>query len=205
MLNVLERWSPTLFLVAGVVLVVYSAFHGLEAFFDMDYPMVRDDIVRPIGYILGFAAVLGLYPKLASRSPRLARLGAVFTALAVVGWFISGFLAPTRGLAMHLGVETPAWLSAFGILIALGFLVGLPSFGVASLRTDVYSRTVSLLLLAPIIVMAANFAIVGGGYTSPLARFVVSSGDALIILAIGLALRTGGRPTDHPEPQPMEA
>lgn len=191
----LSSWSPTLFLAAGAILLVYSAFHGLEAFFDIDYPMIRDGIIRPVGYMLGFVALLGLYPTLANRSPKLARLGAVFTALALVGWFVSGFLAPSRGLAMHLGVELPAWLGAFGILIALGFLIGFPSFGVASLRTNVYSRRVGLLLLAPILVMAANFAIVGGGYTSPLGRLVVSSGDALIILAIGVALSsTEGSP-----------
>lgn len=202
--EVLERWSPTLFLVAGAILVVYAAFHGMEAFLDMDYAMVRDGIIRPVGYILGFVAVLGLYPKLAGRSPKLASLGAILTALAVVGWFVSGFLGPTRGLAMHLGVETPGWINAFGILIALGFLVGLPAFGIASLRAKVYPKTVGLLLLAPILVMVANFVIVGGGFTSPFWRFVVSSGDALIILTLGIALRTGRMPTGRAERQPTE-
>lgn len=200
----LDGKSSTLFLVGGAILVVYAAFHGMEAFLDMDYPMVRDGIIRPVGYILGFVAVLGLYPKLAGRSPKLARLGVIITGLAVVGWFVSGFLGPTRGLAMHLGVDTPGWLNAFGILIALGFLVGLPSFGIASLRTEVYSKSVGLLLLAPILVMVVNFAIVGGGFTSPFWRFVVSIGDALIILALGVALRTGGMQTRRAEPQPID-
>lgn len=200
----LDGKSPRLFLVAGAILVVYATLHGMEAFLDMSYPMVRDGIIRPVGYVLGFVAVLGLYPTLADRSPKLARVGAVFTTLGAVGWFVTGFVGSSRGLAAHLGMDPPAWLGVFGLAIAFGFLVGFPSFGVASLRTDVYSRTIGLLLLAPLVVMAVNFSIVFGGYTSPLGRFIVSAGDALIVLGLGIVLGTEKAPTGRAESRPME-
>jgi hypothetical protein len=109
-----------LVLVAGAVLVIYAALHGLEAFMDVAYPMVRDGIIRPIGYVLGFVALLGLYPKAVDRSPKLARAGAVFAVLGAVGWFVTGF----ESLAEHAGADPPAWLGAFGLLILLGFVLG---------------------------------------------------------------------------------
>lgn len=202
----LDGKSPTLLLVAGGILVVYAVLHGMEAFLDSGYPMVRDGIVRPIGYVIGFVGVLGLYPSLADRSPKLARVGAIFTSLGAVGWFVSGFVGSSRGLAAHLGMDPPAWLGAFGLLIMLGFVVGFPSFGVASLRTGVYSRTVGLVLLAPIVVMATNVAFVAGEFVDvAVGRFVVSTGDALIVLALGVVLRTGSAPTGSADPRPAEA
>lgn len=202
----LDGKSPLLFLVGGGLLVVYAILHGMEAFLDIAFPMVRDGIIRPIGYIIGFVGVLGLYPALVNRSPKLARTGAIFTALGVVGWFVSGFIGSSRGLAAHLGMDPPAWLGVFGLLIALGFVIGLPAFGVATLRTRVFSRAVGIILLAPLVVMAANVAFVAGEFVDlAVGRFVVSAGDALIILALGIALRTERTPTRHPDPQPVDA
>lgn len=204
-LKSLERWSPTLFLVSGAILVVYAMLHGLEAFLDIEYPMVRDGILRPVGYIIGFVALLGLYPRLADRSPKLARVGAVFTALGAVGWFVSGIIGSSRGLAAHLGFDPPAWLGVFGLLIMLGFLVGFPSFGIACLRTEAYPRIVGLILLAPIIVMAVNVGVVAGDILDlAIGRTVVSAGDALIILAVGFALETEAVPVGRAEPGPTE-
>lgn len=201
----LDRGSPTLLLVGGGILVVYAILHGMEAFLDMSYPMVRDGIIRPVGYIIGFVGVIGLYPSLGDRSSKLAGVGAIFTSLGAVGWFVSGFVGSSRGLAAHLGMDPPAWLGAFGLLIALGFVFGFPALGVASLRTGVYSRSVGLLLLAPLVVMAANVAFVAGEFVDlAVGRFVVSTGDALIILALGILLSIEGVPTDRAELRPAE-
>lgn len=204
-LTSLERRAPILFLVSGTILIAYAALHGLAAFADVRYPMIRDGIVRPIGYALGFLALLGLYPALADRSPTLARVGATFTVLGTVGWLVDGFVGSSRGLAAHLGYTPPAWLGVFGLLIALGFVVGFPAFGVASLRTGQYPRTVGLLLLAPLLVMATNVAVVMGDFVDvATGRFLVSTGDALIILAVGVVLHFETVPTGHTEPGPAE-
>jgi len=200
MLAPLEKWSPRLFLVAGAVLVIYAALHRLEAFMDVAYPMVRDGIIRPIGYVLGFVALLGLYPKAVDRSPKLARAGAVFAVLGAVGWFVTGF----ESLAEHAGADPPARLGAFGLLILLGFVLGYLSVSVASRRADSLSRITGIMLLTPILVVVVNLVIAATGYTSPEGRFVVSSGFAVAHLAIGLSLRTEEVPTGRTEPRPIE-
>lgn len=199
-----EPWSGTLFLVAGALSVVYATLWGLVAFAGIDYPILRDVVFRIPGYVIGFVALVGLYPSLADRSPKLAAIGAVFGALGAVGWLVDGLAGTSRSLAAYLGTEPPAWLGAFGILILLGFVLGHLSFGVASIRTDVYSRAVGVALLTPLVVVVVNLGIVAAGLTSPEGRFVVSSGFAIAHLAIGFALRTDGLPIGRANPQPAE-
>jgi hypothetical protein len=96
---------------------------------------------------------------------------------------------------VYLGIEPPAWLGAFALLIILGFVVGHLCVGVASLRTDIYPRLVGLTLLTPILVMAMNFSIVAAGLTSPGGRFLVAIGFALAHLAIGVSLSSAEKQT----------
>lgn len=197
----IERWSTTLFLVAGALGLVYTAFWGFVAFAGADYPILRDVVFRLAAYVVASVALLGLYPSLADESPKLARAGAVFAGLSVVGWLADGLLGTSRSLAVYLGATPPAWLGAFGILILLGFVLGFPSFGVASLRTDVYSQTVGLALLTPLLVTAMNIGIVFAGMTSPEARALVSLGYATSHLAIGFSLRNQKLPTNSGAPE----
>lgn len=197
----LERWSPTLFLVAGGLLVIHAGHHGLEAFAGLEYPLHHELPFGVVGMILGFVALLGLYPKLAGRSPKLARAGAVLAGLGILGWVAIG----AGALAEELGTEPPAWLEAFGILIIGGVVLAYLAYGVASLLTDVVSRATGLALLAPPLVMVVNVAIATSGYGSPTGQFVVSSGFALAHLGIWGALRTEDGRTDHVEPAPETA
>jgi hypothetical protein len=200
----LERWSPTLFLVAGALGLVYTALWGLVAFVGVEYPILRDVVFRVQSYVVGSVALLGLYPSLADGRPKLARGGGVFAALAVVGLLVDGLVGASRSLAVYLGAEPPAWIAAFGLLILLGFVVGFPAFGVASLRTGVHSRIAGLALLTPVFVTAMNLGIVAAGLTSPTARFLVSGGYALAHLAIGVAIRTGSVTANRTDTRPAE-
>lgn len=197
----LERWSPTLFLVAGGLLMVHAGHHGLEAFAGLEYPMHHELPFGVVGMILGFVALLGLYPKLAERTPKLAGVGAILAALGMLGWVVIGVAA----LAEELGTELPAWLDAFGILIIGGVILGYLTFSIASLRTTIVSRTTGLILLAPLVVMFMNIAIGVSGYGSLAGQFAVSSGFALAHLAIWGALRTEDGLTDHVERAPEAA
>lgn len=149
-----------------------------------------------VGMVLGFVALLGLYPKLTDRTPKLASAGAVLAVLGTVGWVVIGALA----IAEELGAEPPVWLGAFGILIIGGVVLGYLVFSVASLRTNVVSRTTGLVLLAPALVMVMNVAIGASGYGSLAGQFVVSGGFAVAHLGIWAAVRTERGPTDRPEP-----
>lgn len=202
LLNRIEPWSPRLFLVAGLLGLAYGALWGLVAFTGVEYPILRDVVFRLSGYVIAFVALLGLYPSLAPHSPNLARAGAVFAVLALVGWVVDGLLGSTRSLAVYLGTDPPGWVAAFGVLILLGFVVAFPAFGVASLQTRIHSRAVGFALLTPLLVTVINLGIVAAGLTSPEGRFAVSVLYALTHLAIGVSLRTEGHPDEQAETKP---
>lgn len=193
----LERWSSRLFLAAGAVLAVYATFYGTEAFLDT-VPAVRD-VLGPAGYIIGFVGLLGLYPALADRSPKLAHAGAFFAVLGIVGWLVS--LLGRAGIVSG----APAALDATeALFILIGMILAFLAFATASLRTDIHSRMVGVLLLGPFLVNALNFGIVIAGYASPEGRFATSGLWALSYLAIGIALRTAGIPAGRTDPRPTE-
>lgn len=196
----LERWSPPLFLVAGGLLVVHAGHHGLEAFTGFTWPVEHDFPFGVAGFIVGYVALLGLYPKFADRSPNLARAGTVFAVAGLIGWSalgVIGILELARG-------SHPAWLEPFAILNIVAIVMGYLCFGVAGLRTDVLSRTTSLVLLTPILAMILNvvIAIPLGGEGTGVGGFVVSSGFALVHLAIGGTLRSDLGPADRSDRTP---
>lgn len=196
----IEPWSPTLFLIAAAFLIVHAGHHGLEAFVGFDYPLHHEVPFGTAGFILGFVALLGLYPKLADRRPWLVRVGAVFAVLGAVSWFMLGAM----GLAESVGADPPEWLGVFGLLFLIGVVIGYLCFSVASLRSDVLSRTTGFMLLTPILVMALNLSIVAAGLGSPEGQFVVASGFALAHLGIGFSLRVDDVPAGRVEPRPAE-
>jgi hypothetical protein len=191
--NLLERWSPTLFLMAGGVLVIYATFNGLLAFTDM----VPEQHGLEVGYVPGFLGLLGLYPTLADRSPWLARVGVVAAVCGIVSiTFISA-----SDLAQLAGV-TADRLPGFGVarfLPLVGFILGYLSFGAASLRSGVYSPSVGLVLLIPGVIVVLMLAHIAAGFASDLTAFVISAGEAMAHLAIGATLRTQpGGDADEP-------
>lgn len=194
----IEDRSQTLFLLAGVLLVAYATFNGVHAFTGIVYESV-ENVFGPAGFVLGFLGLLGLYPRLADRSPRLARLGAVCAALGAVAFSV--FVVANLGeIAGVLSAEPPAWAVVFVALAAVGMLPGYLSVAVASLRTDGHSRSVGLALLAPPAVFGSMLA--GGlmGGSPQWALFLISAGQALAHLAIGYALRTRLGPTGREVP-----
>lgn len=194
-LGSLERWSPTLWLAAGALTLVYSSLYGAEAFLG-GYPAARE-FIGPIGYIVAFAALLGLYPAVANRRPWLARAGAGLAVLGAAGFLLT--LLASAGVVP----EDAAWVGAGQLVLILGgmtlsFLV----FGGTSLRSGVFSRIVGVLLLMPVAVMALNLSVVIAGLSSPEARFIVSGLWGLSFLGIGFALVTEADTGDQSTPTP---
>lgn len=194
----LERWSATLFLVAGGVLVVHAITHGLEAFAGFEYPWHHEFPFGVAGMVLGFVALLGLYPKAADRMPKLARTGAVLAVLGSAGWIVTGLSI----FARELGAEPPAALEAVALPMIFGVVLGYLAFSVAGLRTDTVSRTTALVLLTPVLVMVVNLGVGLAGYGSPAGQFVVATGFAVAHLAIGATLRAEDGSTGSTEPAP---
>lgn len=196
-LGSLERWSPTLWLAAGALTLVYSSLYGAEAFLG-GYPAARE-FIGPIGYIVAFAALLGLYPAVTNRRPWLARAGAGLAVLGAAGFLLT--LLASAGVVP----EEEAWVGAGQVvLILVGMTLSFLAFGAASLLSGVHSRTVGGLLLVPVVVMAMNLGVVFAGLASAEARFVVSGLWGLSFLALGFTLRTEDAPAGRAQPRPTE-
>jgi hypothetical protein len=194
--NILEQWSSTLFLIAGGLMVVHTGVHALIAFTNTNYPLHHELPFGVVGHILAFVALLGLYPQLVARGPKLARVGAGLAVLGTVGWFVIG----AQTLSETLGVGLPAWLGVFAILTIVAVILGYLAFGVAGLRTGIVTRTTAVLLLTPVLVMVYNMtvALTTGGTEE--GQIIVAGGFALAHLAIGAALRSDEFPTGGAEP-----
>lgn len=194
----LERSSPTLFLAAGALLLVYGSLNGMEAFVDAGYPFVSDVIIGPAGFFLGFVALWGLYPTVADRSPKLAKVATVFAGIGAIGWLLAG----VRRLVEHTGGSSAGWLEAVGLLIPVGFALGFLTFSVGSFRSDVLSRTVTIALLLPLFGVLLNFAVRAAGIPIPVGRVMINLWFAVAHLMIGATLRTRLTPARRLEASP---
>lgn len=191
-----EQWSPTLFLVGGGLLGGHTAVQGIEAFTALAPP---PDVFVTTGHLVALAGLVGLYPALVDRTPRLARAGVIVAALGLVGWLVMTvvrFLAVAE-IVTSLSAVFP---DAFFMLVLGSMILTYALFGGATLRVDGSSRTVGLLVLAPValIIMLMGDAAVTG--TSAVDGVVIGGGLALSMLALGYRLRTWNHPSGRTAP-----
>ncbi|MFB6205125.1 MAG: hypothetical protein ABEJ05_01155 [Haloglomus sp.] len=202
----LERRRGALFLLAGGSLVVYATFNGIAASTGISYPAV-ENIFGPGGFVLGFLGLLGLYPSLADRSPKLARIGAVGAGLGAVGFTVITAASFGRALGV-VPTQEPAWFPVLLLLVALGMIPGYLTVAAATLRTDVHPGRLGLLLLAPAVIFATmmtqatlfrQFGLLSETYLMWSAT-AISAGQAVSHLAIGHVLRTERTGSDQEVP-----
>lgn len=190
----LERWSPTLFLIGGGLVAGHAAIRGVEAFTAMAPP---PDVFGPVGYFLAIVGLLGLYPALVDRAPRLARAGAAIAVVPLVGWswFSIAAFAELAGIVAPASEIIPG--SVF-LVHVVGVVLTYGLFAVASLQAGSSSRLVGVLLLAPPVLMA--FLVVAAGVIGPstVGAFIVGSLQAGVHLSIGGVLRAGAAPARVP-------
>lgn len=190
----LERWSPTLFLVGGGLVLGHAAVRGIEAFTPTAPP---PDVFGPLGYLLALVGLLGLYPALVDRTPTVARVAAVVALVPLVGWAAIS-IATLAGAAGVLGTSLPGLFGGFFLVHMAALFLTYVLFGVASLRAGVHARTVGVLLLVPpvlLVSLMAGAAVIGG---STIGAFVIGSLQAVVHLSIGGLLRAGATPADAP-------
>jgi hypothetical protein len=198
----LERRSKTVFLIAGVLLLGYAVSKGVYTFTDVTPVGAFDVAYGGLGLLVTTVGLFGLYPRLRDGAPRLSIAGVVFAGIAAIGTFaLLGWLAGAT-LAMKgypaIPEESPAWtvlaLIVVFVTIALGFLL----FGAASLRTDVFSRTVGWLLVVPglgwIGLIVGNVALPSGQYLG-----LVYVPISVALLSVGYLFQTGSARTDRVE------
>lgn len=188
--RLVERWSPTVLVVAGSLLVGHTGMLAVQAFTGLTPP---PDVFGPSGHLVALAGLMGLYPTLADRTPRVALVAGAAAAVALGGWAL---LTITRFLAV-LGFVASASdvLPAVIVMAMFGATVltyGL--FGAATVRVDEISRVVGPLALAPGALLVV--AIVGSATVDAVALlgFVIGGGLSLSVLALGFTLRTRVHP-----------
>lgn len=195
-----EQWSSTAFLIAGFLWLLDTVLLGVElvtAISILGTPGAINGVLYISGTVIAIVGLLGLFPRLAGHTPRLARISATLVAVASVAItsFLIWFIIDTP-LKLH---SPPEVLFLLGILVAtLGFLL----FGIASVKTEVPSRTVGYLVLGIPATLLGGILLVYVGYggnspdwTSPAIGVLM----AAFLLAIGYGLRTQPGPTTGTE------
>lgn len=189
----LERWSSTLFLIAGTMFILSAVITLIDIAVGAEqFRLQWGQVTVGAGWMAGLVGLLGLYPSLAITDRRLVRIGALLTAIGLIGYVIMtvGILAIIAGVPeADLTPLEPVFLP----LMLLGSVLTFPLFGVAILRSDVYPRTVGFLLLAQTIVFVIN------ALTPTPATFVffVVIGLVLINTGVGYLLRTDSIATER--------
>lgn len=202
-LKPLEGRSAPLFLIAGVLLLVFAGLNGVEAATDSAPP----DIFGPLGYAVAFVALLGLYPTLVNHSRWSARAGAIAAIVGVLGWAALTVLGVLTAVGVlpppeELGPAGFAALAPAGLGMVLGYLL----FSVATLRSRVYSRTVGVLMLAPPVIFVAVFAVLAPVFGDlEWGPFVAGAAQALVHLALGFTLRKESRVGGAPDRRDQRA
>lgn len=144
----LAKRSRTAFFAAGGLLFVATVLFAVDAFTGLSPRGTVTGVVGVTGLVLSYVGLLGLYPRLADRSPRVAFSGVILSALPVV--FLGCLLVwGASGHAVARIPLPPAVIPAFGTVFTAVFLslgLGIALFGVASLQTRTVSHTVAALL-----------------------------------------------------------
>jgi len=137
-----------------------------------------------------FVGLLGMYPSLASGNRWLARIGAAF---AVIGGVTMAVMA-LASLGYSTGILGGALSDVVMFFLPgvfLGIVLGFGLTGVATLRTEVYSRSVGLLFVVLVLTFLFNLGsgITGVGTLTTVLGVVVVL--AVTKLALGYQFRTG--------------
>lgn len=186
----LGRWSTRAFVASGVLWFGDTALLGLELLDIYAHGMLNGVLIS--GALLAMmVGLLGFYPRLSDRAPRLALGSAVLSGVALVGlvvtlsWLVAAIVSPS--------ISTPPGAFLYVPLLALAF------GGVVGLWTDVPSRTVGILLLAFLGVLLGATAVTGW------LQFGLAGLLGLVALTIGYIHDADVDTLDSPERTPDSA
>ena len=196
--GVLERWSATAFAAAGVLSLATAALFGVETLMNSSYPGWVTGIFGLSALIASFIGLGGLYPRLVEQVPRLARTG--ITTIVIAGIALIAF--PLCLFAKTSGVDLHSLPIIVFIIAMVSIIGGFSLFGIATLRAQVPSRTVGLLILATVVTYMILFVgdMVFNGSPGWL-NFAMSGIQALFLLAIGYILPSSILPSESNESQ----
>lgn len=191
----LEERSGMAFLIGGAIFVADTALVTTHLVGGTE-PGAFGQAFVGASWTAAFIGLLGFYSRLSTRCRWLTRAGAV---CAVVGAITMATMAGTS-LGYFTGFLTGS-LSDLVVLflpgVFIGVVLGFGLFGIASLRTNIYSRSIGLLLLILPLTFLFNLG-TGiaevGGMPKILAVVAVL---ALTMLTIGYLLQSGNALVDR--------
>ena len=181
-----ERYSPTLFVTAGVLMAGHAATWGVRSFTDASPPT---GVFAASGHLVALVGLIALSGVLPNRTPSLARTAVLTATVPAVGWLAVTVeqLVEVAGVLPPRAVVLPPALYA---VVLVSTIVAYVLFTVASHRAGSDSRGIGVLLLAPAALLATVFLARAVLAEPALAGFVTGSGLSLSLLAIGHRLRT---------------
>lgn len=191
----LEQWQGTAFLIGGAIFLVDTVLLIVHMSSGTE-PAAFGQALVGASWTAAFIGLLGFYPSLANQTRWLARTGAVF---AVIGGItmaaMSGTMLGHATGVLNGGSSDVAMYFLPGVF--LGVVFGFGSFGLASLRSGIFARSVSLLLLLLPLTFLFNIGSAMAGF-NPLAKILgVVTVLTLTMLIIGYLLRTGAAVVDR--------
>lgn len=200
----LESWTPSAFFVGGIVLLGYAALKSALLLTGGVVPDVVQTTIGHFGLLIPTLALLGLYPRLRDAAPRLSLAGvassAVSGALNVILLVVLLQITLTMEGYPAIPEDTPLWGTLVLFLGLLTIMLGFFLMGIATLRTDVVSRSVSYLLLVPAVMWAALFVMHATGVDGTVIGVVVYTPIGVSLLTIGYHLRRTPAPIDRGQP-----
>lgn len=185
----------TLFAVAAGLMAITAGVFAAEGVLDSDMDLLLG-LFAPGGFGIAFLGVLGLYPALADRARTLARAGALFLVIGVIG----AIVLVVSHLAQLAGVlaDQPTVVTAANLPLLLGVVLGFGAFAIGGIRTAAYSGTVGLLLAWPAVVFGGLILGSVSGITYRHWVHIAHSGsEAIVYLSVAYVIRTSRAPADR--------
>lgn len=201
-LNSLEQWSPSAFLIGGLLLAVDAAWLAANISMGGENYLLTGQLFVGTGWTVALLGLLGIYPALSDTSRLLSRMGAICTVIGIMTFAAMAILVFIDISGIVAGVYEP--IGTFFIPgVIIGSVLGFVAFSMATFRTQVHSRTFAVLLLVPPILVLSNILRFVAGYSSETVTLIIVIADALSILMIGYYLRS--QSTFAPPKEPTQS
>lgn len=191
----LEHGRAILFLIAGMLFIPKVVIEAANVIVGAESLMTLARVFLGAGWTAAFIGLLGFYPSLVDRGGWLVHIS---TVSAVVGAITFSVMA-AASLGYYTGILSGA---IFDVLIYfipgvfIGIVLGFGLFGIISLQTIIYSKSIGFLFLVLPVVFLFNLASPFIGFTTPTKSLVVIFTLTLAMLFIGYLLRNGHALTD---------